>query len=475
MPRPLPGRVARLSASSGTDGRPAGGGPAGGADGLPMPRRTFAVIAISLSIAVTVLDSSMVNVALPGIARELGIAPATATWLLNAYQLTVVTTLLPLASLGETLGFRRVFLGGFALFAAASLGAALAAHSIEGLLAFRILQGLGASAVMSLTAGLIRHTYPARQLGRAIGINAMVVAVSGASAPSLAAGILAVAPWPALFAVHVLPALAGIVVGYAALPRVAGTGRPFDAASAALNVLSFGLVFLGLDLLLHAPAPAAVLLAIGIAAGVALVRRQLAQPAPLLPLDLLRVRVIALSVAASVCAFSAWYAAYVSMPFLLQAQGFTQVATGLVMTPWPLGMAISAPNAGRLSDRVPTAILCMIGMAAMAAGLAVMAFAPLAGQGVLIGAMMFVCGAGFGCFSTPNNRTMLGSAPKARSGSAGGMQATARLLGTTTGTTTVAICFQLAGSGEGPQVGLVAAIGFALAAGLLSLTRQRLG
>jgi DHA2 family multidrug resistance protein-like MFS transporter len=423
----------------------------------------------------TVLDSSMLGVALPGIARELGISPATATWLLNAYQLTVVTTLLPLASLGESIGFRRVFLVGFGLFAIASLGAALTAHSFEALLAFRILQGLGASAVMSLTAGLIRHTYPAHQLGRAIGVNALVVAVSGASAPSLAAAILAVAPWPALFAVNVVPSLAGILIGLRALPHVRGTGRGFDGASAALNILTFGLFFLGLDLVLHAPLPAVLLLAMAIGAGFVLVKRQLAQPAPLLPLDLLRVRVIATSVGASVCAFSAWYAAYISMPFLLQGQGYSQVATGLVMTPWPLGMALSAPTAGRLSDRVPTATLCMAGMGALAAGLAVVAFLPFGGHPALLGAMMFLCGAGFGCFSTPNNRTMLATAPKARSGSAGGMQATARLLGTTTGTTTVAICFQVAGVVEGPVVGLGAGIVFALAAGLLSLSRARLG
>ena len=157
-----------------------------------MPRRVLAVVAISTSISMTVLDSSMLNVALPGIARDLDIPPASATWLLNAYQLTVVTTLLPLASLGESLGFRRVFLGGFLLFGLAALGASLAG-SFEALLGFRILQGLGSSAVMSLTAGLIRHTYPARELGRALGINAMGVAVSGASAPSLAAAILSVA------------------------------------------------------------------------------------------------------------------------------------------------------------------------------------------------------------------------------------------------------------------------------------------
>ncbi|WP_431267498.1 hypothetical protein [Dankookia sp. P2] len=112
-------------------------------------------------------------------------------------------------------------------------------------------------------------------------------------------------------------------------------------------------------------------------------------------------------------------------------------------------------------------------MAALATGLAVVAGLPLLGNGLLIGGMMALCGAGFGTFSAPNNRTMLGSAPKARAGSAGGMQATARLLGTTLGTTVVGLCFQVAGAG-GARVALLAAIGFALAAGALSLVRRRL-
>ena len=113
-------------------------------------------------------------------------------------------------------------------------------------------------------------------------------------------------------------------------------------------------------------------------------------------------------------------------------------------------------------------------MAGMATGLSVVAAVPLLGNGLLVGGMMALCGAGFGTFSAPNNRTMLGSAPKARAGSAGGMQATARLLGTTLGTTVVGLCFQLSGA-DGARTALLMAIGFALAAGVLSLVRSRVG
>jgi MFS transporter, DHA2 family, multidrug resistance protein len=424
----------------------------------------------------TVLDAQMLGVALPGIARDLGIAPASATWLLNAYQLAVVSTLLPMASLGEILGFRRVYLAGLGVFAAASVGAAFA-PGFGALVAFRVLQGLGASAVMSLTAGMIRHTFPQAQLGRAIGINAMVVAVSGASAPGIVAAVLAVAPWPWLFLVHVPIGLLGLAVGARALPDPPRARRSFDSPSAALNVFAFGLVFLGLDLLLAAPGWALPLMAMGALAAWFLVRRQLSRPAPLLPLDLLRIRAVGTAVAASVCGFAAWYSAYLSLPFLFQAAGRGQAEAALLLTPWPLALAVAAPLAGRLSDRLPTALLCAAGMAALATGLALLAGSAVvaAGAVVLTGAVVALCGAGFGTFMTPNNRTMLSAAPKSRAGGAGGMQATARVLGTTLGTTTLALSFQVAGTGGGPRLALLAGIGFALAAAALSLSRRGVG
>jgi DHA2 family multidrug resistance protein-like MFS transporter len=422
----------------------------------------------------TVLDAQMLGVALPGVARDLGVSPAGATWLLNAYQLAVVSTLLPFASLGEILGFRRVFLCGLGVFTAASIGAALA-PGFGALLACRVLQGLGAAAVMSLTAGMIRHTFPAAQLGRAIGINAMVVAVSGAAAPGVAAAVLSVAPWPSLFLVNVPLGLLGLAVGARALPAPPRARRPFDAPSAALNVLAFGLVFLGLDVLLAAPGWALPLSAAGALAAFFLVRRQLSRPAaPLVPLDLLRIRAVGTAVAASVCGFAAWSAAFLALPFLFQAAGRGQAEAALLLTPWPLALAVAAPIAGRLADRLPTALLCAGGMAALAAGLGLLAGSAAAAGGAapLAVAVVALCGAGFGAFMTPNNRTMLSAAPKARAGGAGGMQATARVLGITLGTTTLALCFQAAGLGGGPRLALGAGIGFALAAAALSLSRR---
>ncbi len=439
-------------------------------DGLPTPRRYIAVLGIVLSIAMTVLDSSMVNVALPSIARDLGVQPATATWIINAYQLTIVATLLSFASLGEVLGYRRVYVAGIVVFLFATTACALAPN-FPTLLAFRIIEGLACSATMSLTTGLTRFTYPQKQLGRAIGITAMVVAVSGATGPSIAAAVLAVLPWPYLFVVSIPVGIVSLLCA-AAAPEVPRAHRSFDVLSALLCAASFGLLFLGADLLAIQPAAGLACLGGALAAGFALVQRQVSQPAPLLPLDLLRIRVVALSVVASVCLFSAWGMVFVSMPFLLQAAGRGQVETGLLITPWPVALAFAAPLAGRLSDRVPTGLLCGCGGVALATGVAGIVLLGGDAPAPLLAVLMALCGAGFGFFQTPNNRTMLGAAPRARSGSAGGMQSTARLTGQTTGTTLTALTFTLAPS-AGPSTALLIGAGAALLGAAISMLRHR--
>ena len=212
-------------------------------DGLPMPRRIWAVAAILLAITMAVLDGAIANVALPTIARDVHADPASAIWVVNAYQLAIVVSLLPFASLGEIVGYRRVFRGGVIVFTLAS-GACALSHTLVELTAARIVQGIGAAAIMSLTTALIRHSYPQRMLGRAIGINALIISIAAATGPSIAAGILAVANWPWLFAVN-LPIGVLAVIASVGLPRTDGSGRKFDWLSAAINALAFGLLIAG--------------------------------------------------------------------------------------------------------------------------------------------------------------------------------------------------------------------------------------
>lgn len=436
-------------------------------DGLPPGRRGRAAAVVAAGIAISVLDAAMVNIALPSVARDLHLTPAESVWVVNAYQIAVVGTLIPFAALAEILGFKRVWQGGMAVFLLAAAGCA-AAPGFEALLALRVAQGLGSAAVMSLLAGMVRNIYPMSMLGRAIGVNAMTVGLSSAAGPTIGAAVLAVAPWPAVFLVHLPIGIVALVAGQRLLPEVPGRRRAFDLAAAGLNVAAFGLVFLGLDLLLHAPVLGVLALAAGIASGVLLVRREFAKPLPLLPLDLLRIRPVRFAVSASVCMFAAHMTAVIALPFHLSAAGWSPPQIGLLITPYPLAVGVLAPFMGRLADRDPSAWSCVAGGFALAAALVAVALVP-AGSGIAIMAAMLAAGVGFAGFQAPNNRVMLVAAPRARAGSAGGLQSTARVLGQATGAVLAAACFTL----SGPSAAFVCGAVLAVAAGLLSLARGR--
>ena len=439
------------------------------ADGLPTPRRYYAMLAIAIGIAMAVLDGTVVNVALPSIARELGASPSAAVWVINAYQLVIVALLLPLASMGERVGYRRIYQAGIALFTLGSLLCALS-QSLPALIAARVVQGIGGAALMSMNGALVRYTYPYAHLGRGIGLNGLVVSISAAVAPSLAAGILAVGSWPWLFAVNVPFGLINLWLALRYLPNSERADRPFDWTSAVLTVAMLGFLFIGVDTITRGGAalPASAGVVAALAAAVFLVARARGAEAPLVPVDLFRIPIFSLSVAASIAAFAAFSITFVALPFYFQeVLGRDQVATGLLMTPWPVAIGLAAPIAGRLSDRIPAGTLGAFGMVLLAVGLALLARLSPETPTVAIVLMMTLCGFGFGTFQAPNNRTLLSAAPRARSGAAGGMLATARLLGMTVGAAIVALVFQLAPEGAEP-VSLAIATGLAALAALLS-------
>jgi len=440
--------------------------------GLPFPQRYYAILVVALGITLAVLDGAIANVALPTIARNLRASAASSIWIVNAYQLSVTISLLPLASLGDRIGYRRVYLAGMALFTVASLGCALAT-TLPQLALARMVQGFGGAGIMSVNTALVRMIYPRAQLGRGVAINAMVVAIASAVGPTLASGVLAIASWPWLFAINVPIGIAAFMLGMRALPVNERHPAPYDYLSAVLNAIVFGLLIFAVDGLGHGESKRLVALefAVAIVVGWFFVRRQLTQPAPLLPVDLLANPVFALSISTSVCSFSAQMLAFVALPFLLQETfGFSQVDTGLLMTPWPLVIIGAAPLAGALSDRYPAGMLGGIGLALFSAGL--LSLATLGAHPTVLDICwrMALCGAGFGVFQSPNNRQILSSAPRERSGGASGMLGTARLTGQTLGAALVALIFGFAPQ-QGPTAALYVATAFAAVAAVVSLLR----
>jgi MFS transporter, DHA2 family, multidrug resistance protein len=342
--------------------------------GLPNPQRLLAFTTLAMAITMAVLDGSIVNVALPTVARDLAIAPAESVWIINAFQLAVTVSLLPLSALGNSLGYRRVYWAGLVVFTVAS--ACALAPSLAALTLARSIQGLGAAGIMSVNIALVRFIYPSSRLGQAVGNMAVVVAVASAASPTVAAAILSIASWPWLFLVNVPIGAVALFMAARTLPATPRARRPLDPVSVVLNALTLGLFITGVDGIgdsANLSIPVAEIVAAALI-GAVFVRRHLGLAAPLLPVDLLRRPVFALSLATSISSFAAQSLALVALPFFFEgALGRSAARTGLMMTPWPVATALIAPAAGRLADRYVPGLLGSAGLTVMGAGLVLLA------------------------------------------------------------------------------------------------------
>ena len=453
---------------------PAGHAVAPSAAAAPVNRASMVagVAGLSFGTALVVLDGGIANVALPTIARDLHVDSSAAVLVVTVYQLVLVMTLLPLSAIGDRIGLRRVYQYGLMLFAAASL-LAFFTHSLPFLLVVRVLQALGAGAALSVTSAMLRQLYAPQHLGRGLGLNSIVVSSAAALAPTAGGLILSFASWPWLFAAASPLALLSLAFGRF-LPSPPARTEPFDFTGALLSAATFGLIIGGLESGVHGGSPvvSAAVTAIGVGFAVVLVRNQRRTPRPVLPVDLLARPAIALSALGGFLVFTASMTLLVSLPFRLEHDfGFTPQQVGTMIAPWPLTTLFVAPAAGALSDKYPAGLLGGIGMAIGVTALLLLAALPAHPGYFDIAWRMSLCGAGFGLFMSPNARLIIGSTPRERAASAGGLVSTLRLCGQTIGATLVAALLA-SGHGSGSTPALVAA-GLAVIAGLCSVARLR--
>ncbi|MFZ6645928.1 MFS transporter [Undibacterium sp. TJN25] len=441
-------------------------------DGLPDAERRWAMVSVAIGVSMATLDTAIANTALPNIAAQLNATPADSVWIVNVYQLAMVATLLPFAALGEIFSYRRICIFGLALFTIASLGCACA-WNLPSLIVARLFQGIGASAIMGVNTAMLRLIYPSRLLGRGFGFNSLVVAVGFAVGPTLASVILSIASWSWLFAINVPLGVVAVFLARKALPVTKAASHKFDALTALYNVGAFGMLILLFGDAAHMVDVKTIVLEAGgtLMFFFLLLRRQAGHEAPMLPVDLFRRPLFALSALTAVCTFAAQGLAFVSLPFYFEAVlGRSPVETGFLLTPWAVLVAVMAPIAGRLSDHYSPGLLGGIGLAALAAGLVSLILMPHHPSVFDICWRMAICGIGFGFFQAPNLKAIMGSAPPERSGGASGIVATARLIGQASGAALVAFCFIIsAKNGEALALGLGAA--FAAAACLASFSR----
>ncbi len=375
------------------------------------------------------LDGGILNVALPVISEKLNISASSSILLVSVYNLVLAMALMPLAAFGERLGHRRVFIGGFALYLAASAGCLFAAN-LPVLLCLRAAQALSAAGLLSVSLAMVRMVYPQLMLGRGLGFNTMVSAVGAACAPPLGGSLLAHLPWQSVFAAGLPLALIGLATSRA-LPDPKPRNEPYDTRGAVLCALTFGLLISGLQALSqHVPHVLAWgLVAGGIAVAVWFVRHELKTVAPVLPVDLLAQPALALSVAGGLLGVLSITVLLLYLPFHLHDLGLESAVIGGMIAPFAFTVMVVAPASGMLSDRISPMSLGTAGMAIATCGVASVIWLPDLPGFFDVAWRMAVCGLGFSLFFSPNGRLVVGSVPRDRAAGASSLVATTRMLG----------------------------------------------
>lgn len=439
-------------------------------------RKYIAIVAVIIVLIMTVLDVSLMNVALPVIADDFGISESISVWLVTVYQLVIVMLLLPFSSIGDNYSYKKMFLAGVGVFTVGSALCAIAGGFVI-LLLSRGIQALGAAGVMSVNIALIRVIYPRNILPRGLALNAMCIAVATATGPSLAGWIMSIASWHWLFLINLPLGILAFIIGMRTLPSnpVSYKEKKIDFLAIIMNIIFFGALFYSLGHLTHSEdlVLSSLIFIFALGVGYYYVKRQARSEKPMLPVDLFKIRLYALSIGTSVCSFIAQNLIIISLPFLLlTGLHLSELTTGLVMTPWPVTTMIISPIAARLIDKINPGFIAASGMLIFIAGLILLLTMP---ANVSVGGLLWrmsVCGVGFGFYQTPNNVVMVMATPVERTGAAGGMQSTARLTGQTMGSTLVSVIFSLMISIMiSVKICIGIAIGFAAVACYFSLDR----
>jgi DHA2 family multidrug resistance protein-like MFS transporter len=432
-------------------------------------RGRLSLIAVLCAMSMVVLDTGMLIVALPTLSAAIHVDLAHGIWAVSAYQMALLVGLLPSAQLAGRFGQRKTLIVGLIIYLTAS-GLCAASPNLVLLVAARMLQGLGGAVIMALGISILRGTLGTEKLGRAIGWNALVVAMSSAAAPSLAAAILSIGNWPWLF-------LAKLPVGLVALaaasnlPRDCSARTSLDMTAIAIHTVIAATLLVAFERLVNQPLLAISGLALAAALSRWMTTRQTASGAPLWPMDLIADRGFRISVFASVFCFTGQTAGLIALPLLLQTRSGLSIAdTALIMTCWPVSVALMAAISGRLADRFGSPALCAAGGAILSGGLMTSGLASLAGSVVGYISSAVLCGIGFGLFQVPNNRSLFLSAPVDRGAAAGGMQGSARLFGQTLGALLVGLLLGYFPAAVAATIAMAIGGVFAAGAALFSLT-----
>jgi EmrB/QacA subfamily drug resistance transporter len=396
--------------------------------------RWFILATVSVGTFMSTLDSSIVNVALPTISGKLNTNLSILQWVVTAYLLTISSLLPVFGRIADLIGRKRVFSWGFLIF---TLGSALCglATNIWFLIGMRVLQAIGASMLMANSAALITANFPPKERGQALGLTGTVVALGSLTGPALGGILVGLLSWRSIFYINLPIGILGYLAAQFVLPHDTPheTKETFDFLGALLFTL--GMVSLlfsvsnGQDWGWQS-SPILLGLFLGILLLGLFFYTELRVPNPMIHFSLFRIRPFFIGNITGFLSFVAMYANTMLMPFYLQhVLNYDPTQVGLLMTSFPLMMAITAPLSGRASDRIGPIILTTSGLVVTAMSFLYLSTVTATSLYWQIIPGLLLMGLGTGLFQSPNNSSVMSSVPPSKLGVAGGINALVRNVG----------------------------------------------
>lgn len=396
-------------------------------------QRIRIMIAVAIGTFMGPLDSSVVNIALPSITKDFNVSLATSEWIVMAYLLVISSLLLTFGRLGDMYGHKNIYITGFGVFTVGSFLCG-SAFSVESLIAYRVIQAIGAGMLMSMGPAIVTDVTPPRERGKYMGVVAVSVSVALSLGPVLGGFLTTHLGWPSIFYINIPVGIIAILLAQKVLPRTGGHGaQPFDIAGASTFFLGLGGILLSFSLAeqrgWHHPLIWGMLLA-GVLLMAAFILIELKVKYPMMDLSLFKNRLFSMANISALFNYIAMFSTILLMPFYLQQlRGMPPSQAGLLLIPMPLTTMLIAPISGAISDKVDTRYISSIGMGIIAVGMwllsSLQADSPL--YFIVVG--LFLVGLGSGMFQTPNNSAIMGAVPPNRRGIASGLLATMRNLG----------------------------------------------
>ncbi len=398
------------------------------------PRKWLILAAVSLGMFMTLLDVTIVNIAIPAIIKDLHTTVTTVSWVVNAYSLALAVLFLSMGRFGDRLGLKRVFLFGLAVFSVFSLACGLA-PSIDWLIAFRVAQGVGGAAMAPISLAILFRVFPRRQQGMAVGLWGGLGAVAAAVGPTLGGVLVEYASWHWVFFINVPIGAAALVLCWWIVPKgeAARSGGGIDmvgVAISAVGLFCFVLALIQTSSWGWTSAKTVALLVVGLACLPLFAWWELRLASPMFDFRLLRIRSFTAANAALMCVGASMGGAFFLLPiFLISVLGYSELKAALAITPAPLVGLVLGPIAGRLTDRIGPRLPAAVGTASFGVGMLLLSQLDAQSTAASVAWRVVFMGIGIGLVFPSVSSAAMGSLPPRVAGVGSGALNTLRQVG----------------------------------------------